>query len=108
MSQLLIRQLLVNVSQYAPVFAIRVLAEPMLSEPTNLEMVTISLESLMAVILSPPTLHPAKVGRLIRPLYHNLAVRLFQTVQSSPALGPFVQTMQSSSVAGCLDALALG
>ena len=64
---MLIRRLLVTVSRHAPVLAVQTLADPLLSEPSNLEMVTVGLESLVAVILTPPSLDPAQVGRSLSP-----------------------------------------
>lgn len=59
--QALIQQLLVDVSRHVPAFALEMLAVQVLNEPTNLEMSTIGLRSLRAVVLSPPTYSRAKV-----------------------------------------------
>lgn len=58
--QVLIQQLLVDISQHVPAFALETLAVQVLNEPTNLEMSTIGLRSLRAVVLSPPTYNRAK------------------------------------------------
>lgn len=60
--QALIQQLLVDVSRHMPAFALELLAVQVLNEPTNLEMSTIGLRSLRAVVLSPPTFSRTKVG----------------------------------------------
>lgn len=65
---MLIRRLLVTVSRHAPVVAVQTLADPMLSDPSNLEMITVGLESLVAVILTPPSLDPPQVGRSLSPV----------------------------------------
>lgn len=59
---MLIQQLLVDISQHVPAFALETLAVQILNEPTNLEMSTIGLRLLRAVVLSPPTYNRAKVS----------------------------------------------
>jgi hypothetical protein len=59
--QALIQQLLVDVSRHVPAFALELLAVQVLNEPTNLEMSTIGLRSLRAVVLSPPMFSRDKV-----------------------------------------------
>jgi hypothetical protein len=62
--QALIQQLLVDVNRHVPAFALEMLAAQVLNEPTNLEMSTIGLRSLRAVVLSPPTFsHDKASGR---------------------------------------------
>jgi hypothetical protein len=68
--QALIQQLLVDVSRHVPAFALEMLTVQVLNEPTNLEMSTIGLRSLRAVLLSPPTFSRAKVtGHRAAPSY---------------------------------------
>jgi len=54
-AQALVQQLLVDISRHVPACALDMLAGHILAEPTNLEMTTIGLRSLLAVTLSPPT-----------------------------------------------------
>lgn len=51
-----------DVSRHVPAFALETLAVQVLNEPTNLEMSTIGLRSLRAVVLSPPTYSKSKVS----------------------------------------------
>ena len=73
--QALIQQLLVDISRHVPAFALELLAVQVLNEPTNLEMSTIGLRSLRAVVLSPPTFSRDKVHRvrMDRHLHHHIA-----------------------------------
>ena len=58
--QVLVRDLLVDISRHAPDFAMETLAGHLLSETTNLEMTTVGLECLLAVLLTPPTYAPVR------------------------------------------------